>query len=313
MNTTNHEISSKKEQQLPEQKLTLSPFISLEGSGIKLSASPLFEALTNNKSRPQIRHDARFSPFTSPNNENKLQWNTPSEAKLRPSLLSLVSPFESAFRKESCDDKLVQSTTFRPKIQSPQFGESSISDPSSFISRIYVPPTISPQDIESLRREITSKGEGSEKSTEVTASKKPKRQARPLKEQRIKRAAPEPMSSFSKKKEKPFPCKYCKMSFSKAQALGGHMSRRHPGKSNEYNYKKTIRKMREIERVKLHLAKKKYFSTLNYDYDDLLKTVEGKMRARNLMNRTRIKRIKRELTEKEVNNFIDTKGLEAAQ
>ena len=87
------------------------------------------------------------------------------------------------------------------------------------------------------------------------------------------------------------------------------MSRKHPGKSREYNHKKTIRKKREFERLRLLMAKIEYYSTINYDYNDLLKTTEGRLRARSLMNRSRVKHIKKELSDAEVNKFIDTQVL----
>lgn len=47
--------------------------------------------------------------------------------------------------------------------------------------------------------------------------------------------------------------------FEYGQALGGHMSRRHPGKSAAYNNKTERRKEREFERKLLQHAKIKYY------------------------------------------------------
>jgi hypothetical protein len=94
--------------------------------------------------------------------------------------------------------------------------------------------------------------------------------------------------------------------FRTGQALGGHMSRKHPGKSEDYAKKKDIRRKREFERVKLRLAKKKFFTTIQYDYDDLMRTTQGKVRASRLTNRAKIKTIKANLTKKEIDDYIDS-------
>eukprot|EP00826_Nyctotherus_ovalis_P009039 TRINITY_DN12360_c0_g2_i2.p1 TRINITY_DN12360_c0_g2~~TRINITY_DN12360_c0_g2_i2.p1 ORF type:complete len:287 (+),score=16.37 TRINITY_DN12360_c0_g2_i2:186-1046(+) len=101
-----------------------------------------------------------------------------------------------------------------------------------------------------------------------------------------------------------FRCVHCAKLFKTGQALGGHMSRKHAGKSSKYNHKKEIRQTREFERVKLQLAKKKFFDSLGYDYDSMMETPEGKMKAKSLINRSKIKRIKSHLTEKEVSNYF---------
>ena len=104
-----------------------------------------------------------------------------------------------------------------------------------------------------------------------------------------------------------FKCKHCPKCFTTGQALGGHMSRKHSGKSVKYNYKKDVRKKREFERMKLFLAKKRYFSSLNFDYEQLVKTPRGKLQAKTLINRSRIKKIKSLLTDEEVYNYFDNK------
>ena len=50
-------------------------------------------------------------------------------------------------------------------------------------------------------------------------------------------------------------CKPCKEFFGTGQALGGHMSRVHPGMSNSYARKVQRRKEREPDRELLRLAK----------------------------------------------------------
>lgn len=123
-----------------------------------------------------------------------------------------------------------------------------------------------------------------------------------------KRASPEaPLQDNSMEKYKHgnlFQCVYCEKLFGSGQALGGHMSRKHSGKSSKYNHKKEIRQTREFERVRLYLAKKKFFDSLGYDYDSMMETPEGKMQAKSLINRSTIKRIKSHLTEEEVSNYF---------
>jgi hypothetical protein len=101
-----------------------------------------------------------------------------------------------------------------------------------------------------------------------------------------------------------FYCKHCKSGFKSAQALGGHMSRKHPGKSNDYNHKKEIRKKRELERAKLLLAKKLFYKDLGYDYDKLRKMKDGKVKLKRLMNRGRLKRFKADITKKQLDDFL---------
>eukprot|EP00826_Nyctotherus_ovalis_P007757 TRINITY_DN1197_c0_g2_i2.p1 TRINITY_DN1197_c0_g2~~TRINITY_DN1197_c0_g2_i2.p1 ORF type:complete len:281 (+),score=73.73 TRINITY_DN1197_c0_g2_i2:156-998(+) len=97
-----------------------------------------------------------------------------------------------------------------------------------------------------------------------------------------------------------FKCGYCEESFATGQALGGHMSRKHTGKSLKYNHKKDVRRQREVERTRLYMAKKKYFQELGYDYDAMIQTPDGKLRAKEYMNRSRIKKIKAMLGEGEI-------------
>ena len=79
-----------------------------------------------------------------------------------------------------------------------------------------------------------------------------------------KRSAPESNNEnfeFIEGKEgEGFQCKYCGGLFETGQALGGHMSRKHSGKSIKYNHKKFVREKREFERMRLFVAKKKYLS-----------------------------------------------------
>lgn len=108
------------------------------------------------------------------------------------------------------------------------------------------------------------------------------------------------LKDLSVEDKESFQCSYCEEVFATGQALGGHMSRKHTGKSLKYNHKKDVRRQREFERMKLYLAKKRYFQELGYDYDILMQTPDGKMRAKAYMNRSRIKKIKTLLTIEEI-------------
>lgn len=43
-------------------------------------------------------------------------------------------------------------------------------------------------------------------------------------------------------------CKYCEKKFKICAALGGHISKAHPGQSASYNHKKRVREERQLER-----------------------------------------------------------------
>ena len=58
--------------------------------------------------------------------------------------------------------------------------------------------------------------------------------------------------------ERKYVCKTCGEVFNHGQALGGHMSRTHPGMSQAFNKKVTRRKEREVDRELLRLAKLKH-------------------------------------------------------
>jgi hypothetical protein len=110
------------------------------------------------------------------------------------------------------------------------------------------------------------------------------------------------------KKGEHFECKFCSESYKTGQALGGHMSRKHPGKSSEYNYKKNIREMRTFERERLLLAKRKYFDKeFQINYDSHQQSKEGRKELKKIINRTCLKKIKSSITQKEVYEALKLK------
>ena len=123
-------------------------------------------------------------------------------------------------------------------------------------------------------------------------------------------AAKSPRDSDDDDDEIRYYCKLCDRGFSNAQALGGHSSRKHPGKSLEYNHKKLVREKRQFLRSKLLLAKIMYFDSLGEEFRELQKTRRGKDKIKRLMNRAQLKRVKAALEDSEVNEFIYSQGVD---
>lgn len=105
--------------------------------------------------------------------------------------------------------------------------------------------------------------------------------------------------------EEGFACAHCESCFSTSQALGGHMSRAHRGKSRIYRKKKAIRKIRMVERYKLQLAKKKYVESRKYNFEELARTKEGRKLITSLLDRKKLRSIKKSLTKKELDDYIE--------
>ena len=61
--------------------------------------------------------------------------------------------------------------------------------------------------------------------------------------------------------ELPYKCKFCPIRFRICSALGGHISKAHPGQSKAYNHKKTVRENRELERSLHKEARDQYILT----------------------------------------------------
>ena len=89
--------------------------------------------------------------------------------------------------------------------------------------------------------------------------------------------AQESMQSGKKKKQPtiyteeeikalPYKCKFpeCLQRFKVCSALGGHISKAHPGQSIAYNHKKTVRDRRELERI-LHKHAMDHYVSIEQD------------------------------------------------
>ena len=80
-----------------------------------------------------------------------------------------------------------------------------------------------------------------------------------------------------------FHCQLCGYSFNSGQGLGGHMSRRHPDKSDKFKRKKFIREKRSLIREKLTEAKRFICSNHDINYDELAQSKEGKLIIRSVI------------------------------
>jgi len=69
--------------------------------------------------------------------------------------------------------------------------------------------------------------------------------------------------------EETFECNLCDRKFLNGQGLGGHMSKAHPQRSDQYKEKMKIRNSRAESRAVLHMAKSKILFNNGYDYDSL--------------------------------------------
>jgi len=122
-----------------------------------------------------------------------------------------------------------------------------------------------------------------------------------LAEQIIVRA---PKNSIFDAAEEGYECKLCRETFYTGQALGGHMSRKHPGMSKDYMHKKEIRSRRLTDRMKLRLAKIRYYSSLGLDYLQLKRTDAGMKTLKSKLNRSQLKKIKLTINDSDVDSIM---------
>lgn len=285
MNLINPKFSTTKENSPQDSDLHLSPLVHFGGSEFKSIFTPTIE-MQRNLLRSQISHDPNSSPFVPHFSELKNSHFTPTDRKGNCELDISPLNFESIIEKKVNDLQHMQ--FFKPETPATESGrERTTTQEISSATK-----QIQQSDIIYLRNIINP---NIETNTKKLFTKRPNK---------VKPRIKSNLQSV-RRRTRPFMCKYCTMSFNKSQALGGHMSRTHPGESHEYKKKKIIRKNRELERVKLLIAKRKFFKSLNYNYDDMLKTPEGKMNIRVLINRTSIKKLKKTLTKEELDNFIE--------
>ena len=108
--------------------------------------------------------------------------------------------------------------------------------------------------------------------------------------------------------EQSFVCSECKQRFSSGRALGGHMSKMHPGKSEPYKLKTQKANERAKERAKFLLAKQRFFNTLNCNYEELSKSKEGKAQLKKMLNRNKIRFMKKEISEEDVEDYLNSKS-----
>lgn len=95
---------------------------------------------------------------------------------------------------------------------------------------------------------------------------------------------------YKKKKEeencsgdKKFYCDFCSETFASGQGLGGHMSRKHKNQSLKFKHKREIRNKREPLRKILHQAKKKLCINHLLDFDEQMRSKQGKKLIRKLI------------------------------
>ena len=246
------------------------------------SFSPSFVSYSSNI-QSQFIHDPFSSPFMPTLSENK-QTPTDSIGKNAPRIL--ITPFETLMKNISTESKELHliPANIIPCESSP--GKCKSSSTTTLLKK---------DDLGLLRKLTNVQDENIQKDIV------PILRYKGVKKTRAEKAAENRSGEFA--------CKYCTMTFKKSQGLGGHMSRAHPGKSQDYNRKKSVRKNREIERARLCLAKRKFFNEMNCDYDKLIKTKEGRKVMQSLIKRNQLKKIKRKITKEEIDNFIEEEAI----
>jgi len=96
---------------------------------------------------------------------------------------------------------------------------------------------------------------------------------------------------------KVYVCTVCHLKFECRQSLGGHMSRKHRNLSLNFQKKKKIRMKRKEKRILNLMVKIEYFQKKNLNFLELDKTLEGKKKIRESINRKEMKLIKVRISE----------------
>ena len=93
----------------------------------------------------------------------------------------------------------------------------------------------------------------------------------------------------------PYKCKFCPIRFKICSALGGHISKAHPGQSKAYNHKKTVRENRELERSLHKQARDQYILS------EKSQVIQDQIKNDDMCNVNRgiIKKIKKDLVLKD--------------
>jgi hypothetical protein len=280
MSSINLKISPTKKEYVQDNSLNWSSYGYFENSGLKSAFSPVFNG-SGNFRHSKLGHNSLSSSSVSHFSEGKNLDSTPALRKL---MKELITPFSLPGHIIDSKETVLQPIhTLTPptselmKVQKMNVSKTTNKDNKCETTRLF-------------RKDEYNHLKNNECTTYTGKAQRTKGKTKNILQQVRGRI---------------FICKYCSMSFNKAQSLGGHVSRTHPGESREYKQKKIIRKSRELERAKLFLAKRKFFQSIDYDYDDLLRTPEGKMKARALLNRARIKNLKKGLTKEELDEFLE--------
>ena len=90
-------------------------------------------------------------------------------------------------------------------------------------------------------------------------------------------------NSDNKIDDKKFICDICNEVFTSGQGLGGHMSRKHKDQSMKFKHKKEIRNKREPLRNILVQAKKVLCKNHLIDYDEQMRSKDGKTLIKSLV------------------------------
>lgn len=286
-------------------KSILSPFQPFSSVSNKFWLSP-GQDINSNERRKNDYEVSPFSLFGSPFVGLKGSTRTPrSQAKISIDIISSPSicPFEAAVKNDT------------PEFKRHQLIKEQNEDVSNKKEAL-IPPKFESEKIDYLEPNIEStrikKRIYRKRKFEhtVNSPKKKKQIHEDISYDSPKRESKRPYNKKENENneidDKAYGCTICGRVFKTGQAVGGHMSRSHPGKSEGYANKKETRRKREFDRIKLVIAKKRYFNSIGLDYQELMKTQQGKEKAKKFLCRSKVKNIKLKLTDNDVNNYVES-------